>query len=276
MLDALANPEYRELAWKTAAAHRRSVRADRPAVAVAGRGGGLDAGRRPLIFPTSDDQQAGLVGGGAVDAGQVAVILGNSAVVNSSSAELPASGSLDAMRLELGAVPVDALLQQRRPVPRPRRRRPAGLGRRWSSRPAPCPPGCERRGGVAVRRTRSRRWASPAPRFAVAAARAADAGRRFRASLEALAYLIALGVREHEAAGQKIDADHRVRRHRPQRPDVRNPGDGAGPAAGAVAVVRRAGTRRRGDGAGGAGVVPAASRAALRRRSPWPTRWRCW
>ena len=29
-------------------------------------------------------------------------------------------------------------------------------------------------------------------------------GRKFRASLEALAYLIALGVREHEAAGQKI------------------------------------------------------------------------
>lgn len=31
-----------------------------------------------------------------------------------------------------------------------------------------------------------------------------EAGTKFRASLEALAYLIALGVREHEAAGQKI------------------------------------------------------------------------
>lgn len=31
-----------------------------------------------------------------------------------------------------------------------------------------------------------------------------EPGRKFRASLEALAYLIALGVREHEAAGQKI------------------------------------------------------------------------
>src|SRR5262249_40652007 len=29
-------------------------------------------------------------------------------------------------------------------------------------------------------------------------------GKKFRAALEALAYLIALGVREHEAAGQKI------------------------------------------------------------------------
>lgn len=31
-----------------------------------------------------------------------------------------------------------------------------------------------------------------------------EAGKKFRASLEALAYLIALAVREHEAAGQKI------------------------------------------------------------------------
>ena len=53
---------------------------------------GLDAAHVPLIFPTSDDQQAGLVGGGAVDAGQMAIILGNSAVVNSSSASLPALG----------------------------------------------------------------------------------------------------------------------------------------------------------------------------------------
>src|SRR5207248_4950810 len=30
------------------------------------------------------------------------------------------------------------------------------------------------------------------------------AGTKYRASLEALAYLIALGIREHEAAGQKI------------------------------------------------------------------------
>src|SRR5262249_14112766 len=32
----------------------------------------------------------------------------------------------------------------------------------------------------------------------------AQPGRRFRAALEALAYLIALGVREHEISGQKI------------------------------------------------------------------------
>jgi len=69
---------------------------------------GLDREHRPLIFPTSDDQQAGLVGGGAVDSGQMAVILGNSAVVNSSSELLPQHGRsssnspLDVMRLNWG------------------------------------------------------------------------------------------------------------------------------------------------------------------------------
>ncbi len=69
---------------------------------------GLDSSQRPLVFPTSDDQQAGLVGGGAVDSGQMAVILGNSAVVNSSSAALPQQGRaskftpLDVMRLNWG------------------------------------------------------------------------------------------------------------------------------------------------------------------------------
>ena len=66
----------------------------------------LDAGvgfnHRPFVFPTLDDQAAGLVGGGATDAGQVAVILGNSAVVNSSSSTLPKAGNLDAMKLNWG------------------------------------------------------------------------------------------------------------------------------------------------------------------------------
>src|SRR5437879_11955626 len=63
---------------------------------------GIDSAQRPLIFPTSDDQAAGLVGGGAVDDGQLAIILGNSAVVNSSSRQLPQSGTLDAMKLNWG------------------------------------------------------------------------------------------------------------------------------------------------------------------------------
>ncbi len=63
---------------------------------------GLPTGVRPLVFPTLDDQAAGLIGGGAVEAGHVAIILGNSAVVNSSSAKLPQSGTLDAMKLNWG------------------------------------------------------------------------------------------------------------------------------------------------------------------------------
>ena len=163
---------------------------------------GIDPERRPLIFPTSDDQQAGLVGGGAVDAGQVAVVLGNSAVVNSSSAGPPASGSLDAMRLNWGpylwmrcynngAQFLDRVVGERPD---------------WEALEAAaraCPPGCD---GAAVLP-----FASPepslgvhAPRFQWLPTEPPEPGRKFRAALEALAYLIALGVREHEAAGQKI------------------------------------------------------------------------
>ena len=102
MLQALAALEYRELAWKQLP---RIVEQDQPLGEIH-PGLALEAGipmqRRPLLFPTSDDQQAGLVGGGAVSAGQMAVILGNSAVVNSSSIKLPASGTLDAMCLNWG------------------------------------------------------------------------------------------------------------------------------------------------------------------------------
>ncbi len=53
-------------------------------------------------FPRRTINRPVLVGGGAVDAGQVAVILGNSAVVNSSSNDLPQSDELDVMRLNWG------------------------------------------------------------------------------------------------------------------------------------------------------------------------------
>jgi xylulokinase len=100
MLEALENPDYRRLA-------REQLPRIVDQCDAIGPLSGLDSSLSlragvPLIFPTSDDQQAGLVGGGAVDAGQVAVILGNSAVVNSSSSQLPASGTLDAMRLNWG------------------------------------------------------------------------------------------------------------------------------------------------------------------------------
>ena len=146
MLDALAKPEYRELAWKQLPQIIRHERAGRPARRVTSPWTpGCRPAQRPLVFPTLDDQAAGLVGGGAVDAGQVAVILGNSAVVNSSAATAAAVRDARRHEAELGAVPVDALLQQRGPVPRPRRRPEAGLGRRWSRPPAP-----SRRGATAT------------------------------------------------------------------------------------------------------------------------------
>jgi sugar (pentulose or hexulose) kinase len=202
MLDALARPEHRELAWKQLP---RIVEQDEPVGPLSpslASEVGIDPERVPLIFPTSDDQQAGLVGGGAVDAGQMAVILGNSAVVNSSSGELCEAGQLDAMRLNWGpylwmrcynngAQFLDRVVGER-----------PDWGR-LEAQARSCPPGA---GGAAVLP-----FAAPEPSLGVRAARVewspaepAEAGAKFRAALEALAYLIQLGVREHEAAGQRV------------------------------------------------------------------------
>ncbi|HLJ97362.1 MAG TPA: FGGY family carbohydrate kinase, partial [Gemmataceae bacterium] len=99
MLNALERPQLRELAWQQLPAIVDHTQPIGPLAMSLALEAGIAAQERPLIFPTSDDQQAGLVGGGAVDAGQMAIILGNSAVVNASSSQLPSSGELDAMRL---------------------------------------------------------------------------------------------------------------------------------------------------------------------------------
>jgi xylulokinase len=200
MLDALENEEHRELAWQQLP---RIVDQFDP-VGELSPSLADEAGltRRPLIFPTSDDQQAGLAGGGAVDAGQMAVILGNSAVVNSSSSQLPESGSLDAMRLNWGpylwmrcfnngAQFLDKIV---------------GTKPNWGKleRVArACPAGCDGAGVLP--------FIAPEPALGVARKRLewypqkpAEKGRQYRAALEALAYLIAHGVKEHEAAGQSI------------------------------------------------------------------------
>jgi sugar (pentulose or hexulose) kinase len=203
MLGALKDPKLRQLAWK----HLPPiVPSDEPLgelLPSAKVFAHINPKKRgPLIFPTSDDQAAGLVGGGAVDAGQMAVILGNSAVVNSSSSKLPASGTLDAMRLNWGpylwmrCYNNGAQFLDRVLGPRPdweRLEREAGA----------CPPGA---GGTMVLP-----FINPEPSLGVARPRLEwlpaeppEPGVKFRASLEALAYLIALGVREHEAAGQKV------------------------------------------------------------------------
>jgi xylulokinase len=202
MLDALANPAHRELAWESLPRIIDQFEPVGPLAASLAVELGLDAGARPVIFPTSDDQQAGLVGGGAVEAGQMAVILGNSAVVNSSSDRLPNSGTLDAMRLNWGpylwmrcynngAQFLDRVVGSRpdwSALEREARATPAGSN------------------GVSVLpfvHPEPSRGVS-APRFEWLPSEPSSGGVKFRAALEALAYLIALGVREHEAAGQTV------------------------------------------------------------------------
>jgi len=203
MLGALSDPKLRQLAWK----HLPPiVDANEPLgqlLPSAKQLAHIDLRKHgPLLFPTLDDQAAGLVGGGAVDAGQVAVVLGNSAVVNSSSSKLPTTGTLDAMRLNWGpylwmrcynngAQFLDRVLGARPDWEQLERAARA------------CPPGAD---GTMVLP-----FTSPEPSLGVGKPRLewipkepSEAGKKFRASLEALAYLIALGVREHEAAGQKI------------------------------------------------------------------------
>ncbi|MDO4550496.1 MAG: FGGY-family carbohydrate kinase [Planctomycetia bacterium] len=163
----------------------------------------LPADVRPVIFPTSDDQQAGLVGGGAVRNGQIAIILGNSAVVNSSCDHLPPEDArLDVMALNWGdylymrcysngAYFMDRILEGRPDFAclekEARKFSPGANGTAimpfLMSEPSlgvmkPC-----------------LEWVGTEPE---------NEGQRFRACLEALAYLIALGVREHQRAGQKI------------------------------------------------------------------------
>jgi xylulokinase len=167
---------------------------------------GLDPAEGPLIFPTSDDQQAGLVGGGTVDSGQMAVILGNSAVVNSSSDALPraaAGGALDLMRLNWGpylwmrCYNNGAQFLDHVVGPRPDWKALEERGRRVK-------PGCEGTSVMPFLRSEPSLKLTVAPGLSWAPKPPTDRGVRFRASLEALAFLIARGVEEHERSGQHI------------------------------------------------------------------------
>ncbi|HET6575488.1 MAG TPA: FGGY family carbohydrate kinase [Fimbriiglobus sp.] len=200
MLGALAKPAHRDQAWANLP---KLIDGNEP-IGPLSESVALDAGlpTRPLVFPTLDDQAAGLVGGGAVDAGQVAVILGNSAVVNSSSATLPRSDTLDAMRLNWGpylwmrcysngAQFLDKVVGPNPDWPMLERAARA------------VPPGAN--GTEVLPFVLSEPSIGVlAPRFEWFPTQPADAGIRVRAAFEALAYLIALAVREHEAAGQTI------------------------------------------------------------------------
>ncbi len=200
MLDALAKPEYRELAWDCLPNIIDMNEPIGPLSESVALGAELPAYCRPLVFPTVDDQAAGLIGGGAVDAGQVAIILGNSAVVNSSSAHLPRSGTLDAMKLNWGpylwmrcysngAQFVDTV-----------------AGKDWftvEADAAKVPPLCNgvsvlpfllSEPSVGVEKPQVK-WSSAEP---------VERPIKVRACLEALAFLLARAVREHEAAGQTV------------------------------------------------------------------------
>lgn len=202
MLGALVRPEYRKLAWDQLPDIIEGHVPIGPLAESLALQAGIAEKKRPLIFPTSDDQAAGLVGGGAVDAGQMAVILGNSAAVNSSSSKLPAHSTLDAMRLNWGpylwmrCYNNGAQFLDKVVGPRPdwAALESAARSIQPSSDAIQVLPFVNPEPSLDIDKPLVK-WFPNEPE---------DVGRKFRAALEAIAYLIALGVREHEAAGQKI------------------------------------------------------------------------
>jgi len=209
MLGALASEEHRRLALSQLPRIVDHLEPIGPLSETLACEAGLDPVHRPLIFPTSDDQQAGLVGGGAVDSGQMAVILGNSAVVNSSSDDLPrsersaAAVSLDLMRLNWGpylwmrCYNNGAQFLDRVVGPRPNWKALEDHGRRVK-------PGCDGVSLMPFVRPEPSLKLSIAPGLLWTPEQPTNRGAGFRASLEALAFLIARGVEEHERSGQHI------------------------------------------------------------------------
>ncbi len=201
MLDAIECPDYRELAWANLPRIVEQHEPVGPLHASLVLEAGLNA-KVPIVFPTSDDQQAGLIGGGAVDAGQMAIILGTSAVVNSSSASIPEGDMLDVMKLNWGPY----LLMRCYNNGAQFVNKIVDKAPDWAALEAEAravPAGCK---GVSVSPFVH---AEPSlgigePDFRWEPKQPKEPGKRFRAALESLAYLIALGVRAHERAGQQI------------------------------------------------------------------------
>jgi sugar (pentulose or hexulose) kinase len=198
MLQAIGRSDYQDLAWQQLP---RIVDQDEPvgrieiSLAEEFR---LARGKSPVIFPTSDDQQAGLVGAGAVDSGQLAIILGTSAVVNSASADTPASSDLDVMRLNWGPYLWMRCYTN---------------GAQFIEHVVGKSPDWEQLESLAAASAPAATQLNPfvfsepslgvsEPAFGWIGGEPSDPGQRYRAALEALAYLVALGVREHERAGQ--------------------------------------------------------------------------
>jgi xylulokinase len=195
MLDAVDCPTYRELVWRQLPRIIDQFEPIGPLQPSLVMEAGLNPMHVPIVFPTSDDQQAGLVGGGAVDAGQMAIILGTSAVVNSSSAALPTSDDLDVMRLNWGPYLWMRCYNNGAQF----LNHIVGPDPDWAKLEAEAtaaPPGAKKfmvapflypEPSLGVMKPRFR-WEPKQPK---------DIGLRYRAALEALANLIALGVRQH-------------------------------------------------------------------------------
>lgn len=204
MLNAIENPEYRKLAWNQLPDIIDQYDAIGPISANLALEAGIDPRKRPLIYPTSDDQQAGLIGGGAVSSGQVAIILGNSAVVNSSSKQVPKAGHLDVMRLNWGpylwmrcysngAQFLDEVVGSK---PDWKALHAGAEDLPPTSNGASVWPFVQPEPSLGIDEKDAKlRWFGTEPQ---------DPAQRFRAALEGLAYLIALGVQEHIKAGQKV------------------------------------------------------------------------
>jgi sugar (pentulose or hexulose) kinase len=132
----------------------------------------------------------------------VAIILGNSAVVNSSAASSPQSGNLDCMKLNWGPyLWMRCYSNGAQFLDRVVGHRPDWDALEKAARAVS--PGCNGTGVLPFVLSEPSIGVSE-PTFKWSPNEPTDPGVRFRASLEALAYLIGLAVREHESAGQKI------------------------------------------------------------------------
>ncbi|MGH7202647.1 MAG: xylulokinase, partial [Planctomycetaceae bacterium] len=208
MLDALETDRYKKLVRKQLPRIVDHCEPLGPLSEHVALEAGIDRRRRPLLFPTSDDQQAGLVGGGAVKTGQIAIVLGNSAVVNSSSESRPEDSRLDVMRLNWdrylwmrcynnGAQFLDQVIGEDRRLE----------DRDWQDLEAQArkvPPCCEGTSVLPFARAEPSLGVR-APRLEWTPREPQSKGVKYRACLEAIAYLIALAVEEHRAAGQRIE-----------------------------------------------------------------------
>jgi xylulokinase len=196
MLKALRSQKHRDLVWRQLP---KIAKSDQPLGRLS-RHMAVEAGMKTafLVFPTSDDQQAGLCGGGAVDHGEMAVILGTSIVVNLAYNTLIASPGIDVMRLNWGpyllmccfnsgAEFIESIVGTQPNFPRLEKlARAAGVGA----------------GGVDVLP-----FLAPEPVLGIAKPGVvwsglvtASLGQRYRAGLEALAFVVAHGVDLQERA----------------------------------------------------------------------------